>query len=165
MKNYEYAQTKTVHRNRTLIAITIIIIVVIALGAYVYQSNQIYQVKRNSDLLDYKKGLYETVFCQYKCPLKTQLYQNTTQLIPDLECVKNCSASFKTKYNSAVLNKLNFTKQELSSDNFFNDIELIIANCKTQSADSASLLNNTQFFSCSVKGLELIREKYNYLKV
>jgi len=165
MKNYEYAKTKTIHRNRTFIALIIIIIVVIALGTYVYQSNQIYQVKRNADLSSYKNGLYWAVFCQYNCPLKIQLYQNTTQLIPDLDCVKNCSASFKTKYNSAILNKLNFTKQELSNDNFFNDVELIIANCKKQSPDPTSLLNNTEFFSCSVKGLELIKEKYDYLTV
>lgn len=153
------------HNNKTFLAFVIILIVIISLGVYIYESEHANNVKRNSDLLDYKKSLYGTVFCQYSCPLKFQLYQNKTQLIPDLDCVKNCTADFKKKYNSAVLNKLNFTKQELANDNFFNDLELLIENCKKQSTDPASLINNSQFFGCSVKGLELVQEKYNYLKV
>jgi hypothetical protein len=153
------------NNNQKFLAFVIILVVVIAIGVYVYESNKTNQVKRNLDLLSYKKGLFQTVFCQYGCPLKFQLYQNKTQLIPDLDCVKNCTTEFKKEYSSAALNKLNFTKQELANDNFFNDIELLVENCKKQSTDSASLINNSQFFSCSIKGLELVRERYNYLKV
>ena len=150
------------HKNNFL-AFLIILIVVIAIGIYIYESNQIYKVKRNSDLLSYKKSLYETVFCQYSCPLKFQLYQNKTQLIPDLDCIKNCTVEFKKVYSSVALNKFNFTKQELANDNFFNDIGLLIENCKKQSTGS-SLINNSEFFTCSINGLELVKERYDYLK-
>jgi hypothetical protein len=152
-------------KNNNFMAFVIILIVVVALGVYVYESDQTYKVKRNSDLLSYKKSLYETVFCQYNCPLKFQLYQNKTQLLPDLECVKNCTIDFKKKYSPTNLNKLNFTKQELGNDNFFNDIELLVENCKKQSTNPSSIINNSEFFSCSIKGLELVKERYNYLKI
>lgn len=143
--------------------IAIAIIITLAISVYVYNLDNVDKTKRTSDINSYKKNLYETVICQYSCPLKLQDYQNKTQLLPDFNCVADCTKNFKSKFSTETLNNLNFTKEELARDNFFNDIETIVENCKTTSVDSYSGMNNSKFFSCSIQGLKQIKENYSYL--
>lgn len=151
-------------KNKT-IPVVIIIIVVALIIAYVYYSINQEKEQNLKEVVDYKVKLFEGVVCEYQCPLKLQQYENRTQLLPDLKCVKACTQEFRIKYPNA-----NYTKEQLSTDNFFNDFEKIITDCQSQSriyADyeksSQFTMNNSAFFECAGEKLPELRFRYPYL--
>ena len=78
--------------------------------------------------------------------------------MPEEECIKECSDSFKQN------NLLSFTKEELNKDNLFQEMGSLVQKCRQESLNTATLsINNSLFFSCSVKELSGLKDKYNYL--
>jgi hypothetical protein len=137
-----------------------VIVALILLGvAYEFYNKEIVEKgKRLSDIILYKKAFYEAVLCEYSCPLKMQNVNNKSQLIPDVSCVKLCTEEFKkAKYE-------NYSKEELYTDNLITDMASSIQNCSQESLNNVTKVrNNSMFFSCSVNGLDSLKEKYPYI--
>ena len=149
--------SKLKSNNKYKITFALIVLILVAITVYNYSSNFSSKNKRSSQILEYKKDLYKSLVCEYNCPLSMQQYQNKTQLIPSISCIKNCTKDFKAKWGD-----LNASKEELSKDNLIKDLSNTIEDCKTQG--NQTLVNNTVFFSCTTEGLDLIKEKYSYLR-
>ena len=139
----------------------IVIAAIIALGAYFYKNNQIKQDHLN-EINSYKKGFYNSIYCEFNCPLTLQIVNNKTNrsdMVPDKECLKNCTEGFIQNVSYKTIPQI-----ELQNDHFLNDTDLLVNNCRRTSVNlDSNLLNSTKFFSCVEKNLYLIKAKYRYL--
>ena len=105
--------------------------------------------------------MYNSVLCQYKCPLTEQTLNNKTQLLPEVSCVKTCTDDFRQK----EISKKSFNDNDLINDNLVGDLGDAINRCKAISLNNETLtINNTLFFSCSIESLEGLKANYTYLK-
>lgn len=136
--------------------ITTIILLFLIIISLVYYFNFIPKQKRAKEVQNIKKEFYNSIVCEYSCPLKETKFNNQTQLLPDINCVKNCTKKFKE------LGKINLTKEEALTDNLLKEIDQKIKEC-TATSTSGNLLNNTLFFGCASTELPKIRSNYNYL--
>jgi len=142
---------------KTLLFIAIIIIVFI--GGY-FLKDFLDKQNRIKDVNDYKKGFYDGLVCQYSCPMSLQDISNKTQMLPDVDCVKSCSAAFKQKYSS-----FSAKKEELQRDKLLDDIDNLVKDCKKTTINATSItFNNTQYFDCATKSLSGLKTNYSYLE-
>ncbi len=142
------------------IIITAVIVFAISFVIFKYIPDQ----NKNSGVNEYKKQIFDSVSCQYKCPLTSQTSQNKTQLLPDLSCVQKCTADLKTRQNDTT--QIQYSDPDLKKDNLFTDIQNLVTSCKTTSIDqklTPPAINNTMFFTCVAQGLDTIKPKYKYL--
>ena len=136
--------------------IVILLLVFIGFFAFRYYPNMIKEKKIN----EYKKALYEGAICQYDCPLVEQVFQNKTQLLPEVTCIKTCLGDFVARN----LTLKDFTNQDLQKDDFMKDVEKSVTNCKTKVVDiTIEAERNREFFGCISLGLKTLKSKYNYL--
>lgn len=139
--------------NIYLIGVIILIAAVVIVGWQIYKSDT-----SNGEILRYKKAFYEAVLCEYSCPLKLHTINNKTQLLPEAGCVKTCTEDFRKMQN------VTYKKEDLNKDNLALDMADVIKNCGTQTLNNETgERNNSEFFSCSVRDLRALRDKYNYL--
>lgn len=144
--------------NKNAIIGVVIVVILIAAAYQFYNKEIVEKEKRNADILNYKKAFYESVVCQYSCPLKMQNVSNTKQLLPEVGCVKVCTENFQKIKNQ------NYTKEELYNDNLAVDMASVIQTCGRQSINNqTSARNNTLFFECSSRDLKALSEKYSYI--
>lgn len=134
--------------------------VVIIILAYVYyRPNQVQSPESNVN--EYKKDLYESIVCQYSCPLFEAEIQNATNFLPNATCIADCINNLKSKKRL----KGEFPREELLKDSLFSEIDLAIQNCKNESAGNLSnVIDNGKFFECSSERLRLLKNEYEYLK-
>lgn len=150
--------------DKKFIVFTIVLLLIISGLFYYYKylpdkKQKEQEIKRANEIIDYKKAYFSGVFCQYNCPLENQVVNNKTQELPSLDCVKNCTEDFIAKYSDN-----NFTNKELTGDNLLIDMKDITDDCKTESYDiNKFVLNNSQYFSCSIEKLVNLKKKYSYL--
>lgn len=150
---------KKENSNKMVMIAGIILVVILAgLLIYYFGSGYIAKQERTAAIHKYKSDFYTSVVCEYGCPLKMFTLQNVSQLLPDPVCVKNCTTTFKNDKN-------NFSKAELDSDSLYSDMSNVVLNCRQTSTDTsnASVINSTNFFSCTVSGFEGLKTKYPYL--
>jgi|SRR3989344_1661850 len=144
-------------KKKTL-SIIVIIILILGLGYFAYYK-YLPTYKRSIEIQAYKKSLYESVVCEYSCPLSEQVYKNKTQMLPNNECIKSCTEEFKANYGSTSP-----TDKEKALDGFFDDLSLVISACKKLSTgENSTEIDNTRFFECASTQLGNMDEKYGYL--
>lgn len=150
-----------IYKISTAIIITAIVVFVIAAFVFKYYP----EMKKESEVNAYKKAVYNTIVCQYKCPLTPQfvLQVNRTEAVPDELCVQNCSIALMD------VNTSNIKSEDLLNDNLAKDIQDTLTTCKSESQvyNSTSVgqaVNTAMFFSCATHGLEALKETYSYLK-
>jgi hypothetical protein len=137
----------------------IIIILLILLAGYGYFLKYLPKQNKDIKIIEYKKDFYKSILCEYSCPLKSQEYKNKTRLLPEIECVKDCTENFKQKNNHTI-----FSSVELNQDNLIKDIDAVIKECKKQSLNTTSFsLNDSLLFSCSSQRLAELGKRYDYL--
>ncbi len=110
----------------------------------------------------YKTALFESIYCQYNCPLEYITFNNQTQILPSQQCVQSCISKInekgyeKTKYSDSDL---------LREDNMVLEVTSSIEFCGDQyPVDYTSeLLNNTLFVDCVKSSLNDIKSNYTYL--
>lgn len=147
-----------INKKNVKVFVIIGLVILIALAFYLYIYQYLLIQKKNLEIINYKRDLYTAVLCEYSCPMKLQSYQNKTQLLPDMECVKNCTNIFKQ--NNPAL----FTKEDLTKDNLLKEISNSVQECRQESLDEETLtINNTIFFSCTTQKLSSLKDKYEYL--
>ncbi|MEK6890940.1 MAG: hypothetical protein AABX03_02280 [Nanoarchaeota archaeon] len=148
--------------NKKIVKIFVIVmaaVIIVALAAY-FGYGYYLGTKKSQEIVTYKEDIYNSVLCEFNCPLTQQQFNNKTQLLPGVECVKNCSAEFREKNYSLSVSD----KEFLLKDGFLDELSLIVKNCQNQSMDaSAKNLNISQFSSCARTNLEPLKEKYPYL--
>jgi hypothetical protein len=146
-------------RKDAIFVIAVIIIIILVFGLGYYLKDYLDKQKRINEITLYKKEFYDGVLCQYSCPIESQVVNNKTQELPTLDCVKNCTNDFRTKYA-----KNDFSEKELTKDNLLKEITSITDDCKTNNYDATKfVLNNTAYFSCAKEKLLELKEKYKYL--
>ena len=148
--------------NKKVIYSVIITAIVVFLVAYIvfkYYPEQ----KKLSDLNSYRKALYESISCQYSCPLESQVVENKTgesELLPGLECVKSCTSSFRALQisNSSV------SDSELQADGLVNDITSTVNGCKQKAFNNSTFkVDTSAYFPCVSEDLISLKQKYSYL--
>ena len=145
-------------KKKTLIIIVIAVILILGIGYFAYYK-YIPAYKKNAEIQAYKKSLYESVVCEYSCPLSEQVYKNKTQMLPNNECIKSCTEEFKANYGSTSP-----TDKEKALDGFFDDLSLVISACKKLSTgENSTEIDNARFFECTSTQLGNMDEKYRYL--
>ena len=154
----EKTEKRRVKKINPWIVFTVIILIFLAVLIYGYVSKNFEQQKKNAELIQYKKGFYKSVLCEYSCPLKMQLVQNKTQLLPEAKCVKNCTEIFKSENKNQ-----NYTSAEIDNDKLASGILNVIVSCRTQSMNSTQAINNSAFFQCASKELPSLKGNYSYL--
>jgi len=142
------------------IIITAVIVFIVSYLIFSYIPNN----KETSKLNEYKKALYDSIVCQYSCPLSLQEINNKTQEAPNAECVQSCTQELRDSQASGDI----FSNAQLSNDNLIKDIEDVISVCKdasirTNSKTNLPELNSTIFFPCSSEALKEIKKDYSYL--
>ncbi len=145
------------------ILVTAVISFVVAFAIAYFVFAYIPANSESSQINDYKKALYNSVLCQYKCPLVEQMFNNKTVNAPNASCVQTCSAEFRAQQLKAGET---ISDSDLLSDNLIEDIQNIVTACRNQSiSDNGNLpdINNTVFFPCVVNGLEGLKNQYSYL--
>ncbi len=116
--------------------------------------------KEREETEGYRKSLYDSVLCQYSCPLEEQTVGNSTGILPDKTCVRECVENTE-KTRSVDLNQFNV--RELIGDEFIQEIEDIAVRCRTDTLDENGEIDNEGFFNCVRAGLEGMKENYTYL--
>ncbi len=138
----------------------VIITFLVTSAAFTY----IPKYQKSSELNSYKKQLYDSLLCQYSCPLIDQTYDNKTQLLPDQVCVQTCTASLKAEQAKGI----KFTNEDLINDNLITDVEGIVKKCRTLTTTlkntTIATIDNEKFFTCVKTDLESVKETYAYLK-
>lgn len=160
----EKVDKKNGKNNRRIIMWIFIAIVITAavcylLFAYIPQQNKQIAIQ------DYKKAIFDSMICQHECFLTNQVLGNVTQLLPDVNCVKNCTAIAKEKIKDS-----DFTEKELLGDNFFKEIQGVINLCKKESTIisgnsgiNSTIVNNTAYFNCVPVKMNYMKTNYSYL--
>ena len=143
---------------KAIYAFLALVVIAVIVLAYVFMFLP-KQVEKK-EIQEYKKVLFEGTLCQYSCPLSNQMYQNRTQLLPEKECTEKCLDEFKKKTLAIKI----FTTEELQKDDtLIADVELAITTCRQTNLDAQGQVVNEKFFDCSVDGLNILKEKYDYL--
>ncbi|MEM3113354.1 MAG: hypothetical protein QXI33_02935 [Candidatus Pacearchaeota archaeon] len=146
-------QIKTI----SIILTTIIITLLIIGFVFVYYPKQVKANKIDS----YKKDVYSSILCQYSCPLKEQEFQNKTQMLPDTECVKQCTLDLQIKKSRYT----GIRGTDLGNDELVKDVSKVIDDCRTSSLIGDTFtLDNEKYFPCVTQKLESLKDKYDYLK-
>lgn len=155
------------HKKRKQIIVAIVIVLVIAAviaGVYYYKFNYP-KYDQEKEIKIFKQKFYKSIICQYNCPLSSQEYQNKTQMLPSIDCLKDCSNNFLKETNNKT-----YSEQLLIKDDLLKDIEQGIITCKKQAAiksptnsSEIAAINTTLFFSCSGEKLSYLKNKYDYL--
>ncbi len=139
--------------------IFIVVIIAVFVGGY-FLKDFLDKQNKARDVNNYKRGFYDGLVCQYSCPMSLQNLSNKTQMLPDVDCVKSCSAAFKNKFAS-----FSVKKEELQKDNLLNDIDNVVKGCKKNTINTtANTFNNTAYFNCAVKSLSGLKMNYSYLE-
>jgi len=158
MDDKEHIKIKVNKKVVYLIVFTTIIVFLLSFLIFKYFPEQ----KRTSDINSYKKQIFDSISCQYGCPLTEQKLQNKTQLLPDQSCVQKCTIDLKSNKNESD----KFSDQDLKNDDLFLDVENLVTSCKNSSIDQSLILpsiNNTLFFNCVTQDLNNFKIKYPYL--
>lgn len=145
-----------------MLIIAAAIIVVFALAAY-FLYGYINEQARYNEIKEYKKGFYEGILCEYSCPISMQKVEikNKTQerMLPTLDCIKSCTAQFKTKYANFKANS-----SEINNDNLIKDMDSAVNICKKKALNISSMtLDNAAYFKCASESLENLKINYSYL--
>lgn len=151
--------------NKTTVYAVIIAVLITAVVFYI-ALKYIPDQKHNATVSEYKKALFDSVQCQYACPLSAQNVNNQTQMLPDNACVQSCTTTLQSKLATGDI----ISNKEITSDNLVTDIQGVINNCKTQSTTSntnstilAPTIDTAKFFACVKDALTTIKAKYSYL--
>lgn len=143
---------------KTLGIIAAILIILIIAGVYYFKI--LPDKKKTADIQEYKKALYESILCQYKCPLQNYTIENKTQTIQQRECVVECINYLKDK--GYIRNQ--YSNNEINSDNLAKDIEFVVVNCRQESTDSETgEFDSIKVTDCAIRGLEDLKSTYSYL--
>jgi len=142
---------------KMLFTILALVIIAIALASYFFVYVPSEEKKAETNV--YKKALYESILCQYSCPLEEAEVLNQTQTIPSLECVNTCI----TNLRESGLTGEQFSSDELLEDDLVRDVETAISNCRAESVNEDGTTDNERFFACGKEALESLKEKYPYL--
>lgn len=142
------------------IYIAIVVVIIIAAVGY-YSLVRLPEQNKQKDVIEYKKALYESILCQYKCPLTNYTFQdNQTQNLPNSDCVKVCINELKA--NGFVKNQ--FSANDLMKDNLAIDVEVIVSGCRSENIDNSTFeLKSEEWINCSIGRLEELKENYTYL--
>ena len=146
--------------SKKVLVISAIVLVLLILGS-IYYFKILPAQKKQSEIKEYKKALYDSILCQYNCPMQNYTIQNQTQTIQNHECVVQCINGLKGK--GYIKNQ--YSNNEINDDSLAEDIQAIVANCRQNSVDSKTNLPDSQLTTdCAISGLENLKEKYPYLK-
>lgn len=109
----------------------------------------------------YKIDVYNSMLCEFNCPLSDQEYQGEMMKLPELECVKTCSEEFRLKNYTITAND----KEIILKDGLLDKISTIVNDCKTKGLNQESLKLDVEVFSnCSREMLIPLKDQYTYLK-
>lgn len=137
--------------------ISVIVIIILLIGAYFIF---FYGKHTKNEVERYKSAVYDSLVCQFSCPIQTVHIDNRTQALPETNCIKTCSSAL-TKEN---FKNDTYTKEELLNDNLFVDIDQLIVQCKSASTNSTRDLDYKAYFDCNYQKLQELKQKYPYLK-
>jgi len=145
--------------SKVWMAVVIAVILTFAASAFVFV--YLPKIQKQNEIKEYKQVLYDSILCQYSCPLiEKKVGVNKTDLVPEPECVKECSLELNAKIASGV----KYTEAEVSNDDLLKDMRSSIDVCKRESFDNSTLaINSSEFFVCVKSDLVELKEKYSYV--
>jgi len=134
----------------------IMLIVVVIFGVYLF-----YYIENNKEIKinDYKLEVYNSLVCQFSCPMEEARFQNETRLLPETTCIEKCTENLKLNY----LKNDSYIKEQLLGDNLFKDIDGAIIECRGINMDAAGSVNYSSYYNCNLEKLYAMRDKYGYL--
>ncbi len=140
--------------SKKAIYILIIVILILTSGALFFINGN-----KSAGVEEYKKEIYESVSCQYNCPVKEYDLAERKEYLLDDSCVKECIAELKAK----GFVKDQFSAEELTTDDFAFEIDEILQGCRQEFVDEENLPDNLGFYGCVKEKLASMKEKYSYL--
>ena len=138
------------------ILLVILFSIILISSLYFYNSHN----KKEKSIEEYKQAIYNSLLCQFSCPMKEAQVENQKQLVPDAFCIQNCTG--KLKANNFTNNI--YSEKELLKDSLFSDLDKSISQCKKENTGSDTNIDYTKYYACNLKELTMLKEKYNYLK-
>jgi len=136
------------------IAVIVILLIAVYLSFY-----YIPEVTQANKIKAYKTAMFESLVCQYSCPVIEQIIGNSTILAPQVQCIQNCTQELRAK----GYNENEFSNEDLLTDNLLQDTIGVIDSCREINKDNLGSTNYTIFFPCALQGLTEIRANYTYL--
>lgn len=160
MENSHTTEDKSTIKISIKSIVLVIVLIIIAAGLAYYFLKYAPEQKKKNDINSYKKSLYESILCQYQCPMKNYTFQNQTQELQDRDCVVNCINELK---NKGYL-KDQFSNNEINQDSLAKDIEQVVEDCRQNSVNnSTGLLDSQKITNCAISSLQALKQNYSYL--
>jgi hypothetical protein len=139
-----------------------IILLVIIIGLVVYFIESSKDDGSLTRAQTYKRAIYNSLTCQYSCPIVEVNLSGKAEQLPDGKCINGCLSKIK----ETGFNKTSFTEQELLDDSFVYNVTDVIETCKQKfmAVDNESILPDSKgFYDCGLKGLNSLKKDYSYL--
>ncbi len=165
MPNEKQSETVRISKKAFIGGIIVFILVVAGLwsGLSYYPKQQ-----KQHNIQVYKKALFESINCQFHCPLQLVTINGTTQNLPEPQCSQQCIKTLHDKN----LSSSTFTTAEILDDGLPAKLDKAMQDCqkihtlKIQSNATSPLqptVNVTGFFLCVQTNLDVLKGQYAYL--
>lgn len=142
---------------------SLIILVILAAIVLTYSLTYLPQQQKESEIISYKQALYESIVCQYNCPLIEGNVdeQGVELLFPDQACVQTCTNNLRDKGFSPD----QFAPEDLLTDGLINEIGNAIDGCRNEhiTSEAPTTQESQAFFDCAKERLQLIPDNYEYI--
>ena len=153
-------KTRKIEKNnknkKVFLVLIVLVVLLLVASSFLYYS---FLGKKNLQINQYKKYLYEANLCKYNCSLIEKEIRNKTELVFDSSCLEQCNDNFFDKIEGFP----DFTTEEVSKDNLFDDVNLVIYNCKIENYDnSTKRIDSIVYVACVSSGLEFLKQNYTY---
>lgn len=122
--------------------------------------------KENSEnvagVKDFKKAVYDSLVCQYNCPLTIEgNVSGVMEKLPEKTCTNSCIDNLAA--TGFVKNQFNET--ELMGDNFYADADATLTDCRQKSVvEETGISDNLMFYECVQESLKSLKNNYLYLE-
>lgn len=143
--------------SRKAVYVGVAVLIMIVIGSVYWFYNM--ENEKETEINNYKLNIYNSLICQFSCPIEETRFQNETKLLPDTACLERCTERLKM----SNLRNDTYSKEELLSDNLFVELDGSILECKGLNRDAAGSINYSSYYNCNLEKLYAMKERYDYL--
>lgn len=149
-----------IKKNTLLIIAAIFLLAIIVLGVYLNRGGR--GGGNLTNVQEYKKVIYDSLMCQYSCPLAEVNLSGKTEEMPDGKCINSCL----NKIRETGFNRTSFSEGELLDDDFVYNVTDVIETCRQEFmivSNESVLPDSKGFYGCGLEGLNSLKKYYGYL--
>jgi len=133
-----------------------IVILVVVSGAFYVNS---FYSGSDEEVEEFKNALYESISCQYSCPVEEYELTDRTEVLLGDRCVGECISQLELK----GYEREEFSVEDLTNDDFALDLDNLLNDCRQEHIDEDGVPDNQKFYDCVNVELGDLKGVYSYL--